>query len=148
MSITIRPLAEGDFFAWLSLYEGYAETFDTPLDDTRALRVWTWLSDASHEEQAIVAAADDGRLVGLAHFREFARPLANDHGMFIDELYVAPDSREQGAGTALIQAVRGLAAEKGFGVVQWASSGENDPAASLYETLGTRSPAVTYEIRL
>ncbi|KQV07803.1 GNAT family N-acetyltransferase [Leifsonia sp. Root112D2] len=148
MSITIRPLADGDFFSWLGLYEGFAAFYDTPLTDEKALRVWTWLNDANHEENALVAVDGEGTLIGLAHFREFTRPLASDRGLFIDDLFVAPDSREQGTGTALIDAVRTLAVERGFGVVQWVSASDNEAAQNLYDTVGKRTPWVTYEIAL
>jgi Sortase and related acyltransferases len=148
MSITIRTLADGDFFSWLGLYEGYAAFYDTPLTDEKALRVWTWLNDANHEENAFVAVDDHGTLVGLAHYREFTRPLESDRGLFIDDLYVAPDLREQGTGTALIEAVRALAAERGYGVVQWLTAADNETAQRLYDTVGKRTPWVTYEIAL
>lgn len=148
MSITIRTLADGDFFSWLGLYEGYAAFYGTPLTDEKALRVWTWLNDASHEENAFVAVDENGALTGLAHYREFTRPLESDRALFIDDLFVATEVREQGTGTALINAVRELAAERGFGVVQWITASDNEAAQRLYDTVGTRTPWVTYEIAL
>lgn len=146
MSITIRTLADRDFFSWLGLYEGYAEFKGTRLTDEKALRVWTWITNPSHEENALVAVADDGNLVGLAHYREFARPLENDRGIFIDDLFVGPDSREQGTGTALINAVRDLAAQRGIHVVNWVLTSDNDAAQRLYDSVGTRTQWATYEL--
>ena len=152
MSITVRPAADGDFFAWLGLYEKYAAFYKTALTDEKALLVWSWLIDPRHEENALVVVDDeadeDNRLVGLAHYREFARPLESDRGLFLDDLYVDESSRGHGAGKALIEAVRGIAQERKLGVVQWITAPDNETAIRLYEELGTRTPWVTYEIEL
>ncbi len=152
MSITVRPAADGDFFAWLGLYEKYAAFYEIALTDEKALLVWSWLIDPGHEENALVAVDDESdaenQLVGLAHFREFARPLETDRGLFLDDLYVDEPARGHGAGKALIDAVRGIAQARSLGVVQWITAPDNDTAIHLYDDLGTRTPWVTYEIAL
>ncbi|WP_308464867.1 GNAT family N-acetyltransferase [Rathayibacter soli] len=147
MSITIRTPGDGDFFDWLGLYEGYAQFYEEPLTDQRALQLWSWLTDASHEENALVAV-DDGSLVGLVHFREFTRPLEADQGSYIDDLFVKDDARHSGVGRALIDAVSDRARAAGHGVVQWITAADNAEAQALYDDVATRTPWVTYEIDL
>jgi GNAT superfamily N-acetyltransferase len=147
MSITVRTPTDGDFFSWLALYEGYAAFYDVPLTDDRALLLWSWLTDASNEESALIAV-DDGELVGLVHFREFVRPLEADRGMFIDDLFVADSARNAGTGKALIDAVSDRARDKGLGVVQWITAPDNETAQQLYDKVGKRTPWVTYELDL
>jgi len=147
MSITIRTPTDGDFFAWLGLYEGYAAFYNVQLTDERALLLWSWLTDANHEENVLVAA-EDGELVGLAHFREFARPLEADRSIAIDDLYVADGKRRTGVGRQLIDAITDLARGKGFGVVQWVTAPDNGEAQKLYDSVGERTQWVTYEIDL
>ena len=152
MSLTVRPAADGDFFAWLGLYEKYAAFYETALTDAKALLVWSWLIDPGHEENALVAVDDEAvgenTLLGLAHFREFARPLETDRGMFLDDLYVDEPARGHGAGKALIEAVRGIAQERNLGVVQWITAPDNETAIRIYEEVGARTPWLTYEIEL
>jgi len=147
MSITIRTPTDGDFFAWLGLYEGYATFYDVQLTDERALLLWSWLSDTNHEESVLVAA-DDGELVGLVHFREFARPLEADRSIAIDDLYVADDRRHLGVGQQLVDAVAERARAQGFGVVQWITAADNDEAQKLYDKIADRTSWITYEIDL
>ncbi|MEO8907659.1 MAG: GNAT family N-acetyltransferase [Microbacteriaceae bacterium] len=147
MSITIRTPSDADFFDWLGLYEGYAEFYEEPLTDQRALQLWSWLTDASHEENALVAV-DDGSLVGLVHFREFTRPLEADRGSYIDDLFVQGDARNTGVGRALIAAVTDRARAAGLGVVQWITAPDNEDAQRLYDDVATPTPWVTYEIDL
>lgn len=148
MSATVREPTNKDFFAWLELYARYGDFYRTPLTDEKALLVWSWLTDAAHEENALVAVADDGTLVGLAHFREYAKPLAGGRGMFLDDLFVSPDHRGHGIGTSLIDAVRARAAERGVSIVRWITAADNETAIRLYDTVATRTTWVTYEMTL
>jgi ribosomal protein S18 acetylase RimI-like enzyme len=147
MPITIRTPHDSDFFSWLGVYEGYAKFYDTELTDQRALILWSWLSDAKHEENALIAVDDDadGEIVGLVHFREFSRPLEADRSLFIDDLFVVPDYRGKGVGRSLIDAVTKIGTDKGFGVVQWITAPDNADAQKLYDDVASRTSWVTYE---
>ncbi|WP_223690360.1 GNAT family N-acetyltransferase [Leifsonia poae] len=147
MSIEVRPVADGDFFAWLGLYEEYAAFYETTLTDQKALLLWSWLTAPDHEEDGLVAV-DGDRLVGLAHIREFARPLEGDRGLFLDDLYVIEDARGKGIGRRLVDTVRARADERGLGVVQWITAHDNQTAQQLYDSLANRTSWVTYEIDL
>ncbi|GAA1443787.1 GNAT family N-acetyltransferase [Leifsonia poae] len=147
MSIDVRSVADGDFFAWLDLYEKYAEFYETTLTDQKALLLWSWLTAPDHPEEGLIAV-DGERIVGLAHFREFPRPLEGDRGMFLDDLYVAEDSRGNGVGHTLIDAVRERAAARELGVVQWITAHDNQEAQQVYDSVASRTSWVTYEIDL
>ncbi|MGN7801020.1 N-acetyltransferase family protein [Leifsonia sp. 22587] len=147
MSIEVRPVKDGDFFAWLDVYAKYAEFYDTQLTDQKALVLWSWLTAPEHEESGYVAV-DGDRIVGLAHVREFARPLEGDRGLFIDDLFVVEDERTKGVGSALLQKARSIAEERGLGVVQWITAHDNQTAQQLYDSVAERTSWVTYEIDL
>ncbi|WP_431221107.1 GNAT family N-acetyltransferase [Leifsonia xyli] len=147
MSIEVRPVKDGDFFAWLDVYAKYAEFYDTQLTDQKALVLWSWLTAPEHEENGYVAV-DGDRIVGLAHVREFARPLEGDRGLFLDDLFVVEEERGKGVGGALIQHARSLAEERGLGVVQWITAHDNSTAQKLYDAVANRTQWVTYEIDL
>ncbi len=147
MTIEVRPVRDGDFFAWLDLYTKYAEFYETELTDQRALVLWSWLTAPEHEESGFVAV-DGDRIVGLAHVREFARPLEGDRGLFLDDLFVAEEERNSGVGHTLIEHVRSLAQQRGLGVVQWITAQDNTAAQRVYDSVATRTSWVTYEIDL
>ncbi|MDN4615137.1 GNAT family N-acetyltransferase [Leifsonia sp. F6_8S_P_1B] len=147
MSIEIRPVRDGDFFTWLDLYGEYAKFYDTELTDQKALLLWSWLTSPEHEESGYVAV-DGDRIVGLAHVREFARPLEGDRGLFVDDLFVAEDARQHGVGTALLEHARSLAQQRGLGVVQWITANDNADAQRVYDSVAERTQWVTYEMPL
>lgn len=143
--ISVRPVGDGDFFDWLALYEKYATEHDTVLTDEKALRLWVWLGDPSHEENGLVAVAGD-RLVGLVNFHEFSRPLASDRALFIDDLYAPESPIQQEVGSALIEAVRAWGANAGVGAVQWAATSDDVASWRRFDGVAAQTPRVTFEL--
>ncbi|MEF2976896.1 GNAT family N-acetyltransferase [Subtercola sp. YIM 133946] len=145
MALKIRPITDHDFFPWYDLYVAYGKFYETEVEGDRAVLVWSWLVDPAHETEALVAE-DDGTLVGVAHIREFARPLAGERGLYIDDLFVDPDARNAGVGEALITAVKNLAAERHLGIVRWITAEDNETAQRLYDKVASRTSWVTYDL--
>jgi GNAT superfamily N-acetyltransferase len=133
---------------WDRLYAGYAAFYR--VEQTAAMRdtVWRWLLDPAHEVDGLVAVELGGQVVGLAHFRPFARPLAAAVGGFLDDLFVEPDARGSGAAQALIEAVARVARERGWSVLRWITAEDNYRARAVYDRLAARTKWLTYEISL
>ena len=145
MTLKVRPITDHDFFPWYDLYVAYGKFYETELEGDRAVLVWSWLIDPSHETEALVAEVD-GKLVGLAHIREFARPLNGDRGLYLDDLFVDPDARNTGVGEALIAEAKKLAASRRLGVVSWITANDNATAQRLYDKVAERTTWVTYDL--
>jgi len=133
---------------WSALYAAYAGFYRSPQTQAMRARVWAWLMDEAHEVKGLLAAAPDGGLVGLAHYRPFARPLAANVGGFLDDLFVAPEARGRGVGEALIAAVAEEGRRRGWSVLRWITAEDNSRARALYERVAERTGWVTYQIRL
>ena len=145
--ITVRAVRAEDRAAWDLLYAGYAAFYK--VEQTPAMRdtVWGWLLDAGHSSEALVADLD-GILVGLAHFRAFARPLSASTGGFLDDLFVAPDARGTGAAEALIAALKDLGHARGWTVIRWITAEDNYRARGLYDRVADKTKWATYDIKL
>lgn len=146
MSVTVRRVEDSEFFTWLDLFTGYGDFYETPLTDEKAVLVWSWLSDSAHELEAYFAVDDAGTPVGLAHVRVFARPLAGSRGLYLDDLFVAPDARGEGAATALLEALRDRARTEGFSVVRWITAADNEKAQRVYDRVAEKTGWVTYDL--
>ncbi len=132
---------------WEALYAGYADFYRT--EQTPAMRqaVWSWIHDEDAELEAFVALDESGRVVGLAHFREFTRPLSASKGGFLDDLFVDPGARGSGAARGLLLALRDEARRRGWSVVRWITADDNYRARGLYDKLATRTHWVTYDLK-
>ncbi|NML54586.1 GNAT family N-acetyltransferase [Streptomyces sp. R302] len=145
-AVRVRPVRKDDFDQWRALYRGYAAFYRVEQSEEAAALVWSWLHDPGHEVEGLVAEGSDGRLVGLAHFRAFARPLSASVGGWLDDLFVDPASRGTGAADALLAALRGIGAERGWSVVRWITADDNHRARSKYDQVATRTMWITYDM--
>lgn len=144
--IIVRPARPEDFAQWRALYRGYADFYKVEQTEEAAGRVWSWVNDPDHEVNALVAEDAEGGLVGLAHYRPFARPLSATVGCFLDDLFVAPESRGSGAADLLLAALRETAAERGWSVVRWITADDNHRARGKYDQVAARTMWVTYDM--
>jgi len=130
MTVTIKPLAERDFFAWYELFTAYAGSMGIEVDDERTMRVWATLQgDDAHG----VVAFDDGRAVGFALYTVFKRLVHGDTGYTIEDLYVAEPSRGHGVATALVEHIRTRAEDEHRATVRWATKPDDPATRALAE---------------
>jgi GNAT superfamily N-acetyltransferase len=145
--VEIRAVRASDKAEWAALYAGYAAFYK--VEQTEAMRetVWGWLMDSGHSTEGLVAEID-GVVVGLAHFRPFARPLSASVGGFLDDLFVGPAARGSGAAEALITELKAVARSRGWTVLRWITAEDNYRARGLYDRVAERTKWVTYDIKL
>ena len=143
----IRPVQLGDRAGWDVLYRGYSDFYRVDQTAEMRDRVWGWLHDPAASTEGLVAEAGDGRLIGLAHFRPFARPLSATTGGFLDDLFVAPEARGSGAAEALLAELKAIAGQRGWSVVRWITAEDNARARSLYDRVAAKTQWVTYDLK-
>jgi ribosomal protein S18 acetylase RimI-like enzyme len=144
-TMRVRPVAPNEFFAWHAVYTGYGEFYDKPLHDEKAVLVWSWIIDDAIDLECLVAVDDDDRVVGLAHFRSFVRPLDGSRGLHLDDLFVLPENRKQGVATSLIDGVSDVGRRRGASIVRWITASDNEAARALYDQVAEKTPWVTYD---
>ena len=88
-ALTIRAVDPAEREAWQATYRGYRDFYEKEHDPAVFDTVWGWLHDPAHETRGLVAELD-GEIVGLAHYRSFARPLAGSTGIYLDDLFTTP----------------------------------------------------------
>lgn len=143
----IRPPTQSDRPAWEVLYAGYAAFYAVAQTQEMRATVWGWIHDSAHSTNCLVAE-HDGTLVGLAHYRPFARPLSASTGGFLDDLFVDPAARGSGTALALIDALKRHAQDKGWTVLRWITAKDNTRARGLYDKLADQTKWLTYDIKL
>lgn len=132
--------------AWNSLYAGYADFYKVVQTAEMRDTVWSWIQDEHNEVECFLALDSQGKPVGLAHFREFARPLAASRGCYLDDLFVDPASRGSGAAAALLRALGEEARRRGWSVIRWITADDNYRARSFYDRVAHRTRWVTYDM--
>jgi ribosomal protein S18 acetylase RimI-like enzyme len=144
-SIVIRPPDHPDHDQWAALFRAYRDFYRLPPDEAVVDRVWSWIGDPAHETNALVAVTGSGALVGLAHYRRFARPSTGSTGIYLDDLFTDTEHRGSGVGRALITAVTEIGAREGCSIVRWMTASDNRAAQRLYESVAVRTSWLTYD---
>ncbi|KEQ02902.1 GNAT family N-acetyltransferase [Pseudorhizobium pelagicum] len=146
--LIVRDLQRSDRDEWDSLYRGYANFYQVEQTSVMRDTVWSWLHDGRKEPRGLVAERANGTLVGLAHYRPFARPLSATTGCYLDDVFVSPDARGTGAADALINRVRAIAQQENWSVVRWITAETNYRGRAVYDRLATKTNWVTYDIKI
>lgn len=146
--IRILRLAAHHRDAWERLYAGYADFYRVTQTPEMRARVWGWIMDPAHEVNALVAENAARDLVGIAHFRPFARPLSASVGGFLDDLFVDPAARGQRVADALIEAVAEEGRRRGWSVIRWITADDNYRGRGVYDRVATRTMWITYDKKL
>jgi GNAT superfamily N-acetyltransferase len=147
MSITVRPVTTADAAAWTTLYRGYRAFYALADDDVAVQTTWGWVSRGEHGLLGLVAVDEQDVPVGLAHLRRFARPSTGRTGLYLDDLFTAPEARGAGVATALLHEAAAVAAREGATVVRWITAADNVTARRVYDAVATATPWVTYDMQ-
>ena len=114
----------------VSLLDRAAELFDQPLRPDATQR---FLDAPDHH--LLLALDDDGAPIGMVSGVELTHP---DKGteMFLYELAVDDGARRRGIGTALVEALRELARERGCRGMWVLTDADNAPGLGTYRKAG------------
>jgi GNAT superfamily N-acetyltransferase len=77
-----------------------------------------------------------GGPVGFALFFQSYSTFLGKPGLYLEDLFVEPAARGQGAGLALMSALARIALERGYGRFEWSVLDWNTPALEFYRALG------------
>jgi GNAT superfamily N-acetyltransferase len=133
---TVRPAVEADLAVILSLINEKAAFDGCPhAVEVTEERLHKALF-ASPPLAGMLLAFQEGEAVGFAsHYPTFSSFLGLP-GIWLDDLFVRPEWRGTGVGTALLRHLGRIAAERGCGRIEWSVAASNDPAIAFYEKSG------------
>ena len=77
-----------------------------------------------------------GEAVGFALFFHNFSTWTGKRGLYLEDLYVTPGARGQGAGRALLAHLAGLALDRGCARFEWSVLDWNTPAIQFYRKIG------------
>jgi GNAT superfamily N-acetyltransferase len=81
-------------------------------------------------------AESDGSVVGLALWFLNFSTWEGTHGVYLEDLYVMPSMRGQGAGRALLRALADVCLQNGYARLELSVLDWNLPAIGFYRSLG------------
>lgn len=135
-AINIRPATPRDtplilhFIRELATYEQALEQVTATEDDLR-----TSLFGPGAVAHALICSVGE-QVAGFAvYFFNYSTWLGKS-GLFLEDIYISPQFRGNGAGRALLRHLARVAVESGCGRMEWNVLDWNEPAIRFYEALG------------
>jgi len=136
----VRPAEPDDVPELLRLVRALADyekepeaAVATPEQFTRAL----FPADAAPVASAHVAV-QDGRVVGMALWFTTFSTWTGQPGIWLEDLFVDPDARGGGIGTALLSELAATCVERGWMRLEWTVLDWNAPSIAFYRSHGAR----------
>lgn len=140
MSINCRFAAEEDAGLILSFIRALAE-YENMSDQVVAteenLREWIFEKKAAEVIFALhEMPGGETKEVGFALFFHNFSTFLGRAGLYLEDLFVLPAYRGMGYGKGLLQTLAKIAAERGYGRMEWCCLDWNKPSIDFYRSLG------------
>ena len=90
----------------------------------------------AHPAAEAVIAGDATGPLGFALFFHNFSTWTGRRGLYLEDLYVTPEARGKGVGTALLRHLAALAVERGCGRFEWSVLDWNADAIAFYRQMG------------
>ena len=146
----IDSATESDLPALLPLLRGYCDFYGaSPSDDGLTAMARALIAARDADGMLLVARDGDGVAIGFATVGWKWSSLRAARIAVMEDLFMAPEARGQGAGDALIRACADRAREHGAPVLSWITALDNHRAQAVYERVGASGDAwLEYELEL
>jgi GNAT superfamily N-acetyltransferase len=137
MTFNIRMAERRDCAVILELIQSLAD-YERMSNDVMATAelLEKWLFDEPVAE--VLIAEQDEKIVAYAlYFHSFSTFLALP-GIYLEDLFVHPEYRGRGIGTAMLAELAHIVVERGYGRLEWACLDWNKPSIDLYLSFGVK----------
>ena len=145
-SYSVRPPTSADRDRWHELYAGYAAFHKVRADRAGRHHRLGLAERPGPRGQRAAGGGPSGRVVALAQYRTFARPLTASTGCYLDDLYVDPAACGTGAVDALLAELRAQAQQHRWSVVRWITAQDNHHARAKYDQVAIAAGWITYDM--
>jgi len=145
MTVRVRRLESRDKAAWLRLFKGYLAFYNATVPDDVVELAWQRLmSGLEGFHLGLVAVDATDTPTGMAHILFHRSTWSPTWYCYLEDLYVDPLKRRQGAGRALIEEVCREADARQCTRTYWTTQEFNYRARALYDQVATKSDFVQY----
>lgn len=145
--IVIRPIAATERKQWEPLWLGYLAFYEKSVPQAVTDSTWQRLLDPANAVEGLIAWEGEVAL-GLVQYLLHPSTWNIGGNVYLQDLFVVPESRGKRIGRRLIAAVTEISKAKGAGVLYWQTEEFNGTARRLYERVAKRAPFVRYNIEL
>jgi ribosomal protein S18 acetylase RimI-like enzyme len=146
----VRSAVTEDIPALIPLMRGYCEFYEaSPTDEGLDEMARALIALPDDQGMLLVAEGNGGAALGFAAIGWKWSSLRGARIAVLEDLFVAPEARGQGAADALIREGADRARNNGAPAMTWLTAPDNHRAQAVYDRVGARSATfLEYELEL
>ncbi|WNW10856.1 GNAT family N-acetyltransferase [Pseudomonas sp. DTU_2021_1001937_2_SI_NGA_ILE_001] len=148
MNLHIRPARRDDaaqiltFITDLADYEKARHEVQASIEDIERS-----LFDEASTTHALICSRDEQPIGFAVYFYSYSTWLGR-HGLYLEDLYIAPQHRGTGAGKLMLRHLAREAVARQCGRFEWSVLDWNEPAIRFYESIGAQRQGEWVRYRL
>ena len=132
----IELVGDADLADLLPMMRAYCDFYEAAPKDADLERVArTLMADPQGEGLQLIARDEGGEALGFATIYWYWQTLSAARAGLMNDLFVVPQARGQGAGRALIEECRRRAGEHECPELVWETTPDNEAGQRLYDSL-------------
>jgi GNAT superfamily N-acetyltransferase len=146
--VEVRQATVADLGLLVPLFDAYRQFYRLPSEPERARRFL--LERLEHNESVILLAVEDAAAIGFTQLYPSFSSGAMARIFILNDLFVAPEARRRGAGSALLQAAAQYGRRVGALRLVLSTEVTNTTAQAVYERMGWNRDTVfcVYQLAL
>jgi len=142
--MTIRFVEANDFEAWLTLWKGYQEFYQSSIDDQVTRSTFSRFLSEQEPVYCLVIEDESQKIIGFVHYIFHRSTWSEGNYCYLQDLFVDPAQRASGIGRKLIEEVYKIAEEQKCSRVYWLTQETNYQARMLYDRIADNSGFIQY----
>jgi GNAT superfamily N-acetyltransferase len=147
MPTHIRKIEARDEAAWRRLWDGYCAFYGASVSADVTAQTWRRILDPASFIHAIVATDGQDKPIAFAHYVVHENTWELLPVCYLEDLFVDPAVRGQGAGRQLIDWLVSAMRSEGWSRLYWMTSEDNQRARALYDKFTPRDAFVRYVVK-
>lgn len=129
-----QPGDEGTILSFIHALADYENMSGDVVATEELLHEWIF----EKKKAEVLFALEDGKEVGIALFFHNFSTFLGRAGIYLEDLFVLPEYRGKGCGTALLKKLAQITVERGCGRLEWACLDWNKPSIDFYLSLDAK----------
>jgi GNAT superfamily N-acetyltransferase len=144
----VRAIQREDYAGWRPLWDGYNAFYgregETALNEAITAKTWARFFVEGDPVRAFVAVNPANEIIGIVHLVLHASTSRFNDVCYLQDLFTRSDTRDQGVGRALIEAVAEFAAARACSRVYWTTHESNTVGRTLYDKVAKHIGFIVY----
>ncbi|KQN65463.1 GNAT family acetyltransferase [Serratia sp. Leaf51] len=147
LKIVVAPVEETDYSRWLPYWLSYQAFYEVQLSEY--ITNETWKRFLNPDEEIYYAVAKKGQeILGFVHYVFHGSTWSVNEFCYLEDLFVAENTRGKNIGKHLIEYVKQKASEKQCARLYWHTQEKNVTAQRLYDRVAEKPGVIEYRLPL